>query len=266
MDVRDFQADVIEQSRMQPVVTDFWAPWCGPCRILSPVLEKLEAEAGGAWRLAKLNTDEDPTIASRYGISGIPAVKMFVDGNVVGEFVGALPETRVRDWLDENLPSLVRATLQDAEAALERGDAAAAVRLADEVLVSEPGNADARLLKARAVVLSEPAKALELAREAAAAKASLYPIASAVETVSSLLVEAPEMPEGPARDGYLGGLRALSAGDPDTAVEKLIDSIRRDKRYADDAARKAVLALFSVLGERHPVTRKHRRSLQMALF
>ncbi|MEE9167674.1 MAG: thioredoxin [Candidatus Neomarinimicrobiota bacterium] len=101
----DFQKDVIDTSRVTPVVVDFWAPWCGPCRILGPTLEKLAQEAADAWRLEKVNTDVQPDIAARYGIRGIPTVKLFIDGEVASEFVGAIPGEQVIKWLQENIPT-----------------------------------------------------------------------------------------------------------------------------------------------------------------
>ena len=100
-----FQTEVLDKSREKPVLVDFWAPWCGPCRVLSPTLEKLARESKGAWRLVKINTDSHPELSGRYGVRGIPSVKLFVDGSVQAEFVGALPEHAVRQWLAEHLPS-----------------------------------------------------------------------------------------------------------------------------------------------------------------
>ena len=99
-----FNVDVIEMSHKKPVLVDFWAPWCGPCRILGPTLEKLARESKGAWRLVKINSDQHPDLVREYGIRGIPAVKLFVDGKVVNEFVGALPEHALKRWLEEALP------------------------------------------------------------------------------------------------------------------------------------------------------------------
>ena len=103
----NFEEDVIETSHRKPVLVDFWAPWCGPCRVLGPTLEKLAKESQGQWRLVKINADTFPGLTQRYGVRGIPAVKLFVDGVVKDEFVGALPEHAVRQWLDKALPKSV---------------------------------------------------------------------------------------------------------------------------------------------------------------
>lgn len=101
----DFRADVLEKSHEKPVVVDFWAPWCGPCRVLGPTIEKLARESGGAWRLVKINVDAHPQLAQHYQVRGIPAVKLFSGGEVVAEFAGALPESQIQRWLAEHLPT-----------------------------------------------------------------------------------------------------------------------------------------------------------------
>ncbi|MFQ6675932.1 MAG: thioredoxin [Fidelibacterota bacterium] len=106
-DVIDLEKDVIEASHKNPVLVDFWAAWCGPCRVLSPTLEKLAEEAGSEWTLLKVNTDRQPDLAVRFNIRGIPTVKLFSKGEVLGGFVGALPERNIREWLRENLPAPV---------------------------------------------------------------------------------------------------------------------------------------------------------------
>jgi thioredoxin len=105
-EINNFETDVIAASKQTPVLVDFWAAWCFPCRMLAPTLEKLAGESDGRWKLAKVNTDEHPELAMRYGIRGIPTVKLIVDGEVVNEFVGVLPEHALRSWLNEALPAV----------------------------------------------------------------------------------------------------------------------------------------------------------------
>src|SRR5512136_1344902 len=147
MDVTEttFLPDVIERSRRQPVIVDFWAPWCGPCRMLSPTLEQLTKEAQGAFALAKINTDENQRLAAQYGVQGIPAVKMFRDGKVVGEFVGALPESKVREFVKKYAPDqsdLILTAAQDLARAHRWAEAETAYRHA---LAADPNNAQIAL-------------------------------------------------------------------------------------------------------------------------
>ena len=260
----DFQSDVLEKSREKPVVVDFWAPWCGPCRVLSPVIERLARESGGAWRLVKINVDAHPALAQRYGIRGIPAVKLFVDGAVAGEFVGALPEYAVRQWLDEHLPSAAKKHLAAAQAALAAGDRAAARAAFEAALAEEAGGATAeaaRLGLARLVVFEDPARAEALAGGLFA------PEAESVRHLAALLQRDPAgLPEGPARDRYADALAALKAGDFDAALGGFIAVLQRDRAYDDDGARRAAVALFQVLGEDDPVVKKHRPVFNMSLY
>ena len=105
-DVKNFQTDVIEKSKQLPVLVDFWAPWCGPCRAMTPVMDSLAAKAEGKWAVAKVNVDENSDAASQYGVSSIPSVKLFINGKVSDEFVGAQPEKQVLKWLEENISAV----------------------------------------------------------------------------------------------------------------------------------------------------------------
>ncbi len=118
----DFEEKVVAASSKQPVVIDFWAPWCAPCKVLKPILEKLAAEYDGKFKLAKVNSDENPEIAARYAVRGIPSVKAMVDGKIVNEFTGALPESAVRDWLDKIIPSPAEALRREAQQMAATGD------------------------------------------------------------------------------------------------------------------------------------------------
>ncbi|MFQ6673271.1 MAG: thioredoxin [Fidelibacterota bacterium] len=266
----DFQSDVIEASRSRPVLVDFWAAWCGPCRILSPTLEKLAKEAGNSWTLVKLNTDLQPDLAGRYGIRGIPAVKLFLNGDVAGEFVGALPEAQVRQWLDDNLPSPTKEAVLLGEMALQKGDAYTAMMKAREVLDSDgvdPAlHQQAAILLAEASFTTDPEESFKLAKQFEAGD-PFYNRAEAVLAMYDLQHgELPESDGSPACQLYVEGIKAWRTGNRDVALEKLIESIREDRTCMDDATRKTILAIFRVLGEESEITRKYRPRFASALF
>ncbi|ARA94906.1 thioredoxin [Rhodothermaceae bacterium RA] len=268
-EVTNFQQEVLEASRRTPVVVDFWAPWCGPCRMLGPVLERLAAEANGAWTLVKVNTDQHPEVSMQYGIRGIPAVKLFVDGEVVDEFTGALPEYAVRQWLEKALPSENKRRLEQAEAALEAGDPDTAEPLLRAVLAEEPTNPKAKVLLARILVFRDPDQAEALVDGADFAGPGYVQMAEAVKTLARLtrLQQHPDdLPDEPGRDTYRAALDALAERDFDTALARFIEVIQQHRYYDDDGARKACIALFTLLGPTHEITRKHRRTFDMSLY
>lgn len=262
----DFQTDVIEASRQRPVLVDFWAPWCGPCRVLGPTLDKLADEAGGRWTLVKVNTDEAPGLMQQYGIRGIPAVKLFVDGAVAAEFTGALPEHVLRQWLDEHLPSPARKHANAAEAAWEAGDRDTAraeleAALADPESETAPWADAARSRLARLLAFEDGERARSLVGDLHT------PEADAVRIVLDALDRDPaDLPDGPARQPVAEALTALQGGDLDTAIARLIDAIRTDRYYDDDGARKLTVALFQTRGEADPVVKKHRPAFNMSLY
>ncbi len=264
IEVADFEQEVLAASHEKPVLVDFWAPWCGPCRQLGPILETLSEEEGAGFTLAKLNTDENQTVAANYGIQSIPAVKLFVDGEVVDEFLGALPERQVRDWLAAAIPSETRRLVEDARAAFDAGAREDAQVLLDEVLVVEPSNATAALLLAKLIVFDDAARAEALAHTPGVE----FGDAEAVEAVVRLLQKGaePDLPDSPGRDAYTQAIESLSRRELDAALGGLIDSVRRDRHFHDDVSRRTLLYLFNVLGDRHELTQKHRRALEMALF
>jgi putative thioredoxin len=259
----DFDADVLAASRERPVLVDFWAPWCGPCRVLGPTLDRLADGAEGRWTLVKVNADEAPDLMARYGVRGIPAVKLFVDGAVAAEFTGALPEHAVRQWLAEHLPSPGRARYEAGRQAFEAGDRDAARAELEAALDDDgaPWAGDARALLARALVFDDPDRARGLVQNLHTAEAK------AVRTVADALArDAAGLPDGPGRDRTSSALAALQGGRLDAAVEAYLDVIRADRYYDDDGARKAVVALFQTLGEGHPVTKRHRPAFNMSLY
>ena len=267
-EVDDFQQDVIEASDDAPVLVDFWAPWCGPCKQLSPVLESL-AEAHDDWALVKVNVDDNQEPAQAYGVRGIPAVKLFVNGEVAAEFTGAKPKHAIESWLEEHMPSEAKSRIAKAKTALDEGRHEDAEQLLWPVLEDDPEHDEAQVLQARALAFKDPTRAQALADAADVADPTLRQIRDAVETVARLLElgESPsDLPEGGARNDYRAALDALTNQDFDSAIDHFIDVVRVNRDYDDDGARKACVALFTLLGEDHPVTQDHRRTFDMALY
>lgn len=261
-EVQDFGQDVIARSAQLPVLVDFWAPWCGPCRFLGPIVEKLADEAGGRWALAKVNTEEQPELAARYGIRGIPNLKLFHHGTVIAELAGALPEPQLKAWIEEHLPTPARERLAQAMALLDQGDEAGAVPLLREAVALEPGLDAARLLLARLLVRPVPAEARALLQ-------GHTHLPDAEELL--LLAEAPamdpgELPDGPVKPFILKGLEAYRQGDLDGALEPWIEAVLRDKRYHDGLPRRLCVALLKLLGREHPVSQRWSKRFEMALF
>lgn len=267
-EVTDFQDDVLDASADQPVLVDFWAPWCGPCRQLSPVLESL-AESADDWTLVKVNVDDHQEEAQSYGVRGIPAVKLFVDGEVEAEFTGAKPEHTVKKWLEEHLPSEEKERLDQARTALNAGNREDAEHLLWPVLEEHPDHDEAQVLMAHALGFKDPTRAEALADAAEVADPSLRQVRDGVQTIARLLSFAEDpsaLPEGSVRDTYLDGIQALADQDFDTALDHFIDVVRTNRDYDDDGARKACIALFTLLGDEHPATQAHRRTFDMALY
>ncbi|MFO8098524.1 MAG: thioredoxin [Salinibacter sp.] len=267
-EVTDFQDEVLNASADQPVLVDFWAPWCGPCRQLSPVLESL-AETADDWSLVKVNVDEHQEAAQSYGVRGIPAVKLFVDGEVEAEFTGAKPEHTVRKWLEEHLPSEEKKHLEEARTALDEGNHEEAEHLLWPVLEENPDHDEAQVLMARALAFKDPTRAEALADAAEVADPTLRQIRDGVQTIARLLSLAEDpssLPDDDGRASYLDGIEALADQDFDAALDRFIDVVRTNRDYDDDGARKACISLFTLLGEEHPATQAHRRTFNMALY
>ncbi|MEN3026826.1 MAG: thioredoxin [Chlorobiota bacterium] len=266
-DVQDFQREVIERSYSVPVLVDFWAEWCMPCRMLSPVLERLAQQANGRWVLAKVNTEEHPELAYRYGVRSIPNVKLFVDGEVVDEFVGALPEHVIQQWLQRALPSPQRKLLRQAVELIQQQRTSEAQVLLEEVLAAEPTNEQARVLLARLLLFADPQRAAELV--APIEESSEYEeLATAIRTLAPILQlrSEEELPESTVRPLFWQGVQALQQGNFDAALERFIEVIRQERYYHDDAARRICIAIFKFLGEDHPITLGRRREFSSALY
>jgi putative thioredoxin len=266
-DTDDFATDVIQRSHTVPVLVDFWAEWCGPCKVLGPVLERLADQSHGEWELAKLNTENHQDIAGQYGIRSIPNVKLFVDGEVVNEFVGALPEPRVVKWLRTAIPSKYRAQLAGARQLLIDNGASDAIEILQTIVAAEPENDEATVLLGQAFLGSDHHRAAELV-EVVELGSKHFEAAEAVKTLAATFgsLDGQEFADSPVKDGYIAAIRDAQSHAYEASLEGFLDVVRRDRQYDKDGARKAIIAIFKLLGEDHAFTGKYRRALSSALY
>jgi putative thioredoxin len=261
---RNFQQEVIDRSGQLPVVVDFWAPWCGPCRTLGPALERLAAEAKGAWVLAKVNVDENPRLSQAFRIQSIPAVMAVFQGKVVEQFVGALPESQIRAWLKRFVPEQ-GGSLLDAARALEGSDPEGALARYRLLLGEEPENAEALFALGRLLLLQGSPEGVASLRQVPAGS-PLFARAQAALPLAEFVAEAGGQPAGDTDAAYLRAAAATAGGDYGAAIEGLLGVVARDRGLRDDGARKALLALFAALGDEHPLVPAARRRLANTLF
>lgn len=278
---KDFMRDVVEASREVPVLVDFWAPWCGPCRQLTPLLEKAVRAAKGAVKLVKMNIDEHPQIPGQMGVQSIPAVFAFQDGRPVDGFMGALPESRIRSFIarligDESADAA--ADLDAADEALAAGDANTAAQAFAEALQKDAENERAAAGLAKCYIKTgDLTRAEQTLALVPPAKADSAPVASARASL--------ELARKAANAGDAESLRAKLAANPNDsqsrfdlavalnakgdrqgALDELLTIIRKDRAFNDDAARKELLQLFDAWGASDPATISGRQRLSSLLF
>jgi putative thioredoxin len=277
-----FDEVVLRGSATHPVLVDFWAPWCGPCRTLAPILDRVTAEFAGRVTLAKLDTDTEPELASAYGVRGIPNCKLFVDGRVVDEFTGVIPESAIRAFLDRHVPSPAAAHVGTARSRLIEDDANGALEAIEQALAADPDHEDALLTRMEALLAAgRAAEAGEFAavveapqrlrtrplRDAsrfAALKARASLAASGSQDLDALTRQAAETNAGPqAKLDYAAALAAR--GEYERALDALLRVVQSDRAFGDDAARRAMLTVFEALGPDNDLARRYRRELAAAI-
>lgn len=276
----NFDQDVLAVSQQVPVLADFWAPWCGPCNTLGPLLEKLEADYGGRIRLVKINADENQQLCAEYGVRSLPTVVAFVDGEPVDQFVGALPEGQLREFIERVVPNPSEMARAVARAALAAGDGEAARDALQTALALDPAHDDIRLDLVDVLLaigdLTGAAGELELLspRTAASGDARVAALrtrlaaaeqASALPPAQQLVDRVNAEPDNlQLRLDLANRYLADRAFEP--ALEVLLSIVQRDRTFGDDVARKSMLAVFDALGAVDPgAVSAWRRKLSAAL-
>ncbi|MGX1098323.1 thioredoxin [Amorphus sp. MBR-141] len=278
-----FARDVLEASRAVPVLVDFWAPWCGPCKQLTPILEKVVREAGGTVRLVKLNIDDDPQIAQQLGIQSIPAVIAFKDGRPVDGFMGALPEGQVKQFVEQiagpgGPGAALAEALAQADALRQSGELQGAVELYLDILQQDPGSVEAiaglALCQVEAGDVEDARQTLAMIPEELAGD----PNVAAVHAAIALADEAAEAGDAAALEAQVQAnpddhqarfdlaVALAGSGAREKAVEHLLAILRADREWNDAAARTKLLSFFEVWGPKDPATIVGRRKMSSLLF
>jgi putative thioredoxin len=264
----DFEYNVLAYSQQVPVVVDFWAEWCIPCRTLGPMLEKLAHEGQGAFRLAKVDVDANQGLATQFNVYSIPAVKAFHNGKVVSEFVGVIPEPRLREFVRALAPSELDLSLEKGQSLLKLEQFRSAEQTFRQVLSKDPSQPAALLGLAKSLLRQgDSFEALDIlehfpaSREFSAAQ-SLLPLADILEQMEN----GDAWNEDPLDAAFNRSVNLTKRGNLPAALDGLLDILRENKDYRNGAARKAILGIFELLGEDNALTRQYRQELASVLF
>ena len=280
-----FAQDVLEESRHQPVLVDFWAPWCGPCKQLQPIIEKVVTEAAGRVKLVKLNIDDHPSIPGQLGIQSIPAVVAFVGGRPVDGFMGAVPESQVRAFIDKiagpagaDEKAEIEAILAEAKALFDAGDLGGAADLYGAILQADPENATALAGMADCMIAAgqhdNARQVLSNLPETVAGDPAIVAVLTKLDQIeearklgdpSALEAALAANPDDHDARMKLAKIRNVE-GDREAAAEHLLTIMRRDRTFEDDGARRELLQFFDVWGAKDPATISARRRLSSILF
>ncbi|HWV39764.1 MAG TPA: tetratricopeptide repeat protein [Vulgatibacter sp.] len=277
VDETTFEPEVVAESRDRPVVVDFWAPWCGPCRVLGPMLERLATEHEGAFRLAKVNADENPGLAADFQVRGIPALRAIRNGRVIDELTGAVPEPALRAWLERFVPGPADALVDEGDEHRRAGRAPQARAAYERALELRPRHARALLALAEVeaeagevdaaerhldMILPDDAEAL--AKEISALRLQLHAAGSG--SLSELVRRVASAPDDLDARVELGKAQA-AAGQHEAALATLLEVVKRSPRVGPgEAAREAMLEIFGAIGARSPLADAYREKLAAELY
>lgn len=271
-----FEREVLETSRDVPVVVDFWAPWCGPCKTLGPILEELAEEADGEWILAKLNVDENQEAARSFNVRGIPAVKAFVDGEVVDEFTGAKPRSGVERWLEGFTPSEADRNVERGFEQLDSGDLENAEKRFRETLESERYHTRALVGLARvALERGEPDEAADhlddipegMEEEADGAfERTWIAVEAARADNPDALRDRVDADENDLDARFELAMHFADDGELESALEQLLEIVRRDREYRDELGRRSMIRLFQLIGPETDEVREWRKKMGRAMY
>lgn len=274
----NFEQEVLLASREVPVLVDFWAPWCAPCRTLGPILDKLEQEYGGRFKLAKVNVDDNPELAAHFQARSIPLVVAIVGGRPVDKFNGALPESQLRAFIDRLLPEPHELEHQQAVAAWEANDLETAEKHLQAALMLEPGFDEARLDYVELLLGTERPEDARAQFERLGARIQADPRYQAMATALSAVEQAQDLPE---EDALLAQIQADPANLQARlelankriarrawalAMDELLEIVQRDRGYQDDIGRKTLISVFGMASAQPELVAQYRRKLSSLLF
>jgi putative thioredoxin len=281
-DTQHFIDDVIQASRDQPVIVDFWAPWCGPCKQLTPLLERVVNGAGGKVRLVKINIDENPELAQQLRIQSVPTVYGFRGGQPVDGFAGALPESQIKAFVERLTgplgPAPAEVALDQAKDAAAAGQTERAARIFEQVLEHEPGNPEALAGLARTQIARNRLPAARATLERVGKEHANHVEVDGARAALSLAEESGTLADPGELNARLAAhpndlearLDLATAlflrGQVEDAIEQLLTGVRQDREWRDQAARKQLVKFFDALGPQHPATVSGRRKLSTVLF
>jgi putative thioredoxin len=264
----DFEYEVIAYSKQTPVIVDFWADWCRPCKTLTPILEKIAEEAGGAFRLAKVNVDDNPNLALRFNVRSIPNVKAFRDGQLVSEFLGLQPEVRVKEFIRNLAPSQIDLLLEKGQSQLESLDWLEASKTFRQFLLKSPNHPGGLLglLKSELMLGHYPQAKIIIDDFPPSPEYASLEMLRLLHEVMVRVKTNQQISEEPLEAVYCNSLRLAMRGNIPAAMDGMIEILRQDKHYRNDEVRKVLLGLFETLGNNHPLTQQYRQELALVLF